>query len=319
MTQASGPPELLSADLVTGAGARLRQAREARQMDIAQVANELRLSARNIEALEAENLGQLPEPSYVCGYLRSYAKLMGLPPDEILDHFPGVRDYLASVKSTVMPTRMVVPSEHASRQAPLPGFTPANVGMVLAAAVVAILLITQLLRDGEGEPATQQQTASSEATSQQPVAAAAGESAPTVAPPQAEPPAAEKAVESAAQDHTEVAQAAPQPVVPASPAVAPASPATGPATSQLVLEFRGESWIEVHDATDRRLAYELAPAGVTRTLSGVAPFRVVLGAGSEVDIRYNDVVYDMRRYRRAKMVNLAIGSAEDNRTRNSVN
>jgi cytoskeleton protein RodZ len=332
MTQGGGPLESQGEDLGSGSGARLREAREARRMDIVQVANELRLSARNIEALEAEDLSQLPEPSYICGYLRSYAKLLGLPSDEILDNFPGVRGYLASVKSTVMPTRMVVRSEEASRQAPLPGFTPANVVMVAGAAVMAVVLIMQLRDDDAPAPAEQPavaQPSPEPVAATPPATAVPAESAPAVATPEPLPAATPVAAPSVAPvtptaelarpDVVQTPPAQSQSPEPAEAPVAQPAPGAAPTPSKLVLEFRGESWLEVHDGNNRRLARELVPAGESRTLSGLAPFNVVLGAGSAVDIRYNDVVYDMRRYARAKMVILTIGKAADNRDQNPAN
>lgn len=332
MNPGESPTGSQSNPLVNGSGERLRLTREAQQMDAVQVANELRLSVRNIEAIEAEDLTQLPGPSYICGYLRSYAKLMGLPPDEILNNFPGVPEYLASVKSTVMPTQMVVPTEDATRQAPIPGFTPANVGMVLAAGALAVFLIMQL--SGKREEAQQVPTPQSSTPT-------AVQQQPQPSLPQASPEAPTTVAESSPTQPLEsntvtAGQAPAEPVVSppqkpaavvteaetsasANPPAEGASANTSSGSSRLELQFRGESWVEVTDAANKRLAYELVPAGETRELSGVAPFQVTLGAGSEVDIRLNDAMFDMRRYARAKMVNLKIGKSEDNQPQASSN
>ncbi len=303
-----------------GSGARLRSAREARHIDVQQVANELRLPARHIEALEAEDLSRLPEPSYICGYLRSYSKMMELPSDEIVAQFPGMKDYLASVKSTVMPTRMVAPVPEMVEQAAHKGFNVSSLAMIAVAVVVGALLLFQLL-GGKREQTTNGSVAPESKAVPETTAA------PSATPRSAVPPATEK---------RSTEPKAPAPVSPASvsepKAEAPAETPVPKATvqppkltpgslplSQLVLSFRGDSWVELFDATNLRLAFELVHGGEVRTFNGAAPFHLLLGDASEVDIRYNDVVYDMAPYRRANLVELRIGKPEDNRALNPLN
>jgi cytoskeleton protein RodZ len=92
----------------------------------------------------------------------------------------------------------------------------------------------------------------------------------------------------------------PQPLAAASPPLASASApqatagaadevAAAPAgTTQLALQFSALSWVEVSDATGRRLLQGLYAAGSTRTLSGAAPLRVILGNAPAVALRVND-------------------------------
>ena len=68
-------------------GSRLRAAREAAGCSQARVADELRLSIATIDALEDGDGSRLPGDVFVRGYLRSYAALMGLPGDEIIEAF----------------------------------------------------------------------------------------------------------------------------------------------------------------------------------------------------------------------------------------
>jgi len=79
MTQGNEPrfPE-------SGVGARLREAREAKGLDIAEVGQKLRMPVRVIESLEAENWSRLGAPIFVRGQLRSYARLLGLPVEEVV-------------------------------------------------------------------------------------------------------------------------------------------------------------------------------------------------------------------------------------------
>jgi cytoskeleton protein RodZ len=68
-------------------GRRLAAARKERELDIRVVASELHLDASTIEALEADDLDALPAAIFVKGYLRSYARLVDLPEEEIVSAF----------------------------------------------------------------------------------------------------------------------------------------------------------------------------------------------------------------------------------------
>jgi cytoskeleton protein RodZ len=78
---------------------------------------------------------------------------------------------------------------------------------------------------------------------------------------------------------------APQATAGAADEVAPAAPA---GATQLALQFSALSWVEVSDASGRRLLQGLYAAGSTRTLSGAAPLRVTLGNAPAVTLRVND-------------------------------
>lgn len=73
----------------TSIGARLAAAREARQLTVERIATDLHLEPRTIAALERDDYGALPEPTFVKGYLRGYAGIVGLPAEDL------VREYTA--------------------------------------------------------------------------------------------------------------------------------------------------------------------------------------------------------------------------------
>lgn len=66
-------------------GATLRAAREERALSIDQVSHDTRISARFLDALEADNYEALPAPVYVRGFLRSYASYLRLDPAPLLE------------------------------------------------------------------------------------------------------------------------------------------------------------------------------------------------------------------------------------------
>ena len=68
-------------------GARLAAARKKCELDIGVVANELNLDASTITALENDDTAALPAAIFVKGYLRNYARLVGLPEDEMVSDY----------------------------------------------------------------------------------------------------------------------------------------------------------------------------------------------------------------------------------------
>jgi cytoskeleton protein RodZ len=60
------------------AGEQLRVAREAAGLTVADVASKLKLSSRQVGAIEAEDWTALPERTFTRGFFRSYARLLGV-------------------------------------------------------------------------------------------------------------------------------------------------------------------------------------------------------------------------------------------------
>lgn len=65
-------------------GQRLRRAREARRLTIAQAAEATRIRAAYLEALENDDLSQMPSAVQARGFLRLYAGFLGLDVDQML-------------------------------------------------------------------------------------------------------------------------------------------------------------------------------------------------------------------------------------------
>ncbi len=66
-------------------GQTLRAAREGRRWDIARAERETRIRARYLNALEAGDYGDLPDPVYTRGFVRNYARYLGLDPEWCVD------------------------------------------------------------------------------------------------------------------------------------------------------------------------------------------------------------------------------------------
>jgi transcriptional regulator with XRE-family HTH domain len=67
-----------TATRIAGVGRALREAREARELTYEDVERETRIGRRYVEAIEAEDHDALPAPVYARGFVRSYARFLGL-------------------------------------------------------------------------------------------------------------------------------------------------------------------------------------------------------------------------------------------------
>lgn len=69
-----------------------------------------------------------------------------------------------------------------------------------------------------------------------------------------------------------------------------------PAQDHLMMRFAHDSWVEIYDHGGARLYYSLVKEGEVLTLSGAAPFRVLLGYAKDVNIEYNGLPFDHRAF-----------------------
>jgi cytoskeleton protein RodZ len=85
-------------------GGALRAEREKQTLSIQDVANKLRLSPKQIEALEADNFAGLPEPTIVRGFIRNYAKQLKINAEPLLDAYSVIVPSNTPYELTVKPT-----------------------------------------------------------------------------------------------------------------------------------------------------------------------------------------------------------------------
>lgn len=65
----------------------LREARETKGYTLREVQDKTRISSRFLEALEMGDFDRLPTPTHARGFLRNYARFLGLDPDPLLERY----------------------------------------------------------------------------------------------------------------------------------------------------------------------------------------------------------------------------------------
>jgi cytoskeleton protein RodZ len=65
----------------------LRRQREVREISLRDIAERTKISFRYLEAMEADRFDLLPAPVFAKGFLREYARYVGLSPDDVVNHY----------------------------------------------------------------------------------------------------------------------------------------------------------------------------------------------------------------------------------------
>jgi len=266
-------------------GAELRSAREAQGLSVSEVAHQLKLAPRQVEALEAGRFETLPGGTFVRGMLRNYARLLKLEPEPLLEQLTGRLEAPDANRLAARYSQPVPFSDSARRS------TFVYLGLSLAVLTLGGGVAYQWYREHQA-PAQ--------------VAAAPERAAPKPPAPEA-PPAPNnepKRLEPVAQAQvTAKVTAAPPPAavekvatVAATPSAAPAMDKRTGGSHRLVIRCDEEAWIEVKDANDRMLVSSLNPAGSERIVRSRGPLTLVIGNAVHVQVIHNDKPVDLARH-----------------------
>jgi flagellar biosynthesis protein FlhG len=79
--------EALGGDEIHWSGENLGKIRRYLSLEIDEVAVEIKVSKHNLQAIEEEDVQALPAPVYLKGFLRGYARALGLDPKQVTDEY----------------------------------------------------------------------------------------------------------------------------------------------------------------------------------------------------------------------------------------
>ncbi len=252
----------MSEAVLPSIGSRLRSAREAQGLTVEDAAGRLRLMHRQIDAMEREDFDSLGQAVFARGFVRNYARLLGLDPESLLADMAG------APTDSVPVAQPVPPRPPQSRLSPW--LLLLALGVVLAVAV-PVGLYWWLNSDVEAlhPVAAVPQTPATPAR----VSVPAKTLAPAV--PEASTAAAVGPAVSEAQAQ-------------------PASAAEPVARGTLEIEFGDESWVEIKDANGKMLMRQLNAAGSRAEIAGQPPFDLLIGNAAQARLSYNGRPIDIK-------------------------
>lgn len=124
-TAAESPAES-TADSAESVGTALRKAREKRGLSLPQVSRDLCLKEDVLRALESRQYGALPKVPYCFGFVRTYARHLGLEPEEMVRRFKG------EIGDVPQPAKLTPPQP--LRTGRFPGRSALTFSLLIAAA-----------------------------------------------------------------------------------------------------------------------------------------------------------------------------------------
>jgi cytoskeleton protein RodZ len=336
-------PEVVAANRVNP-GETLRQARESNGWSLAEVALKLNLTVNSLANLEAGAFDKLPGHTFARGYIRAYAKLLGMDQTVLVQQFDqstGTDSQGSNVHSLgrieepvrVSHTILRIVSlllliavvgggfvwwqdQTSQRTKDLATLAPEHVEVEGADGTTQIHPLDepedQAVAQGQAEGSTalalpQAETSAEAPAEAEPSTPAAAPVAPAVAP--------------AAPVHNVApvvaAPAAPAPVAPvpaptvAAPVVAASAPTVAAAPvagqGQVQLQFTADCWTQVTDGTGKVLLSGLKRKGENVSVSGKPPFAVRLGFARGAQVSYNGQVVDVAPFTSGETARLKLG------------
>jgi cytoskeleton protein RodZ len=275
----SGPP----------VGEQLRLARESRGLELADIAQTLKLGQRQVEALEAGDWKGLPGNTFIRGFVRNYARLIQIDAAPLMAQLDEVLEKPVSSlgNSDAVPATMPHSGSAGTRRSKLVVLIGA--GSVVLAALAYFLMpgdlsslreSTQLLLD-------------SLARKDQEVAAVAPAAEP-VFPPGSTPQQVMN----------------PQALAPAEAQASPSASAAPVGQSGTVPQLRfvvdKDSWLEVRDRDNKVIFSQRLTAGAEQAMDGHGPLSLSVGYAPGVRVFWHGEAVDLAPHTRGDVARLVL-------------
>lgn len=291
----------------SGPGAALLAERRRQNLSLGDVSRQLKLSVRQVEALERDDYSGFQGPVFVHGFMRNYAKLLALDPNPLI----RAADRLLSPA----PAPLEPEAATAIREVPRAGKSmwPAATGV---GAVLLIAGLMMFMDRGERVPEERKDPAAG-AGEQGAAATASGEKllpARTAEKPVVEKAASDRPEKSSTGGNVHEEAIAANPAKQPEPAARESLP--GPVADAGAVEtglrmtirmiFEQESWVEIKDRYGNTVFGQLNAAGTRRSASGEPPLSIVVGNAAGVRLFQGEKSIDLAPHTRVDVARLTV-------------
>ncbi|CNU98684.1 cytoskeletal protein RodZ [Salmonella enterica subsp. enterica serovar Bovismorbificans] len=286
-------------------GVRLRNAREQLGLSQQAVAERLCLKVSTVRDIEEDKAPSDLASTFLRGYIRSYARLVHVPEEELL---PGLEKQAPLRAAKVAPMQSFsLGKRRKKRDGWLMSFTWLVLFVVVGLTgawwwqnhkaqqeeitTMADQSTAELNADKDSGQSVPLDTGAATSQDTTPAQTAPAPATPVVAPSQAN---VDTAATSAAPAATETPSALP------TSQAGVAAPAADP--NALVMNFTADCWLEVTDATGKKLFSGMQRKDGNLNLTGQAPYKLKIGAPAAVQIQYQGKPVDLSRFIRTNQV-----------------
>ncbi len=290
------------------AGAALLKERRRQGLSLGDVSRQLKLSVRQVEALERDDHSAYKGPVFIHGFIRNYAKLLGLDPEPLI----------RATDAMLNPPPIVAPVVREPEQVRSVGAQKKKMSLWPAAVAVVVVGIAMSIYIGGRRAPDAARNAPTVAGRDTPATKALAEPKASVeAKSKADPKAEEIATKPAAKSDkkpearpepkTETKAESPGRRVPVESGGAQAAQGaeTGARTTVRMI-FEQDSWVEIKDRSGNTIFGQLNPAGSRRSVSGEPPLSVVVGHAAGVRLFQGDKSIDLAPHTRVDVARLTL-------------
>lgn len=283
-------------------GEKLKLEREKRKITLEQISASTKIGTRMLQALEEDKFDQLPGGIFNKGFVRAYARVVGLDEDQ------AVADYLeASGDAPPVSTEIAIPeegfresaarenAENVSRLEAIADAPRRELPWGLFAALLLVVALSLSLwshrqREHARQSARRAQAIAATQSSAEQSPAQGSSEAPSQAPREDTGAGSPSVVSPhgglAARESAPPVPAQPTPASPSSVKTSPVATAATAGQFTVVVEAREESWVSI-TADGITLVSRVLPAGASRTARGSKEIIVTAGNAAGVDILFN--------------------------------
>lgn len=267
-------------------GQQLRQAREMRGLEVADIAQALKLGQRQVASLEAGDWQGLPGQTFIRGFVRNYARLMQLDAGPLMAQLDRVLERPAN-NLGVPESR---PAEIESGGLSSASSRKDRQVMLIGAGVLAVAALAYLLMPNDLSSLRDSVQAMLDTLGRK-------EAAVEPAPGPAEPVFPPGSTPQQVMNPQVLAPAEPSPVVKPPEAAAPAPSATPaapvPGAAQMRFVADKDVWVEVRDRDNKVVFSQRMAAGSEQLLAGPGPLSVSIGYAPGVRVFWHGQAVDL--------------------------
>ncbi|ELM6621258.1 DUF4115 domain-containing protein [Vibrio fluvialis] len=285
-------------------GTLLKEKREALGLTQKQVADRLRLRVTIIQNIEENNFDSDLVATFTRGYLRSYAKAVGLAEHLVLDAFEESVTPEPQEQTMQSFSKKTKREKHDSRIM--------TITWIILLVIIGMSSLWWWQNNEQDTLKPDQGTEAVSAVADQAAAPATEEVQPefnTIEPTQAEAQSDVQTSEEPTGDEMAMEDPAPaQEEAVVESQTTPAVPAAAEVTSGelLTMNFSSDCWVQVKDATGKTLSTGIKKAGETLNLRGQKPLQVILGAPEGVSVTFASEPVDLSGYTSGKVARFTL-------------
>ena len=267
---------------IIGPGSLLSEARKNQNLSVDYVASKLNIRITVIKNIEADVYDKTLPDTYNRGYLKNYAKLLGIPTQTIVEGYEKLNVFNENTaKMQSFSRKTFIKTEN-------------NILMWITYFILAIFIGLTMMWWLQDDSLNRSSSANKkiETLTEIPTETMQVNSAPL----DSSPKSANTLIEGVSPENSPSNDEINTKIELVQP-----NEDTSSAIEQVVTEtvftFSGDCWVNIYDATGERIAWGIKKSGYIMTIGGKAPLSVTVGKPELVKIKFNGVEVDMSSFR----------------------